>query len=133
MNRIVQVLLIAGGVIHLLPVPGVMGARALERLYGMTFEHPDLLVLMRHRAVLFGLLGAFLVVAAFRPALQVAAIAAGLVNAVAFVALAWGTGEHGAAIDRVVLADLIAIACLVAAAALRRVRLGQAGRRSERS
>ncbi|MGH1350723.1 MAG: hypothetical protein ACRBBN_07940, partial [Methyloligellaceae bacterium] len=53
------------GVIHLLPVTGVLGAGRLSALYGIEVVDPNLLILMQHRAVLFGLLGLFLVGAAF--------------------------------------------------------------------
>jgi hypothetical protein len=42
---------------------------------------------MRHRAVLFGLLGAFLIAAAFLPSLQLAALVAGFASVVSFLYL----------------------------------------------
>lgn len=119
MSRIVAVALLVAGIIHLLPLPGVLGAAQLERLYGLPFGQPDLLILMRHRALLFGLLGALLVAAAFRPALQPLAIAAGLASTCAFLVLAWSTGGYGEAVARVVWADVVAIGCLLLAATLR--------------
>jgi hypothetical protein len=119
MRRIIAIALLVAGVIHLLPLPGVLGAAQLERLYGLPFDQPDLLILMRHRAVLFGLLGLLLVAAAVRPALQPLAIAAGLASACAFLVLAWGSGGYGEAVARVVWADVVAIGCLLLAAALR--------------
>lgn len=62
--------LVIVGVVHLVPLMGVMGAASLERLYGVRIEDANLLLMMRHRALLFGLLGAYLVTAAFRPAWQ---------------------------------------------------------------
>ena len=48
-------------------VVGVLGAERLNQLYGIDASEPNLAVLMRHRAVLFGLLGGFFVLAAFKP------------------------------------------------------------------
>jgi hypothetical protein len=86
----VVVILLATGLVNGLPVVGVAGAGWLRRLYGVPIADPDLLVLMRHRAVLLGLLGAALVAAVFVPALRVPAMIAGLVSMLAFVALARG-------------------------------------------
>ena len=119
MRHLVSAMLLVAAVIHLLPLPGVLGAERLAALYGFAVGDPNLEILMRHRAVLFGLLGAFLAVAAFRPELQVAALIAGFVSTLAFVGLAWSTGGYNAAIARVVTVDLVALACLVVGAGAR--------------
>ena len=51
------------GLINLYPLVGVLGAKQLESLYGVDVAAPDLALLLRHRAVLFGLLGALLLAA----------------------------------------------------------------------
>jgi len=117
MRYVVAASLLVAGVIHLLPLSGVLGADRVAVLYNVSIQDPNLAILMRHRAVLFGLLGGFLVVAAFVPALQTAALIAGFVSVVSFLALAWSTGGYNAAIGRVVVADLVALVCLVAGAA----------------
>ena len=117
MRLLISASLVVAAVIHLLPLAGVLGAERLAGLYGLSFDEPNLQILMRHRAVLFGLLGAFLLLAAFRPALQGLALAAGLVSVVAFLLLAWSVGGANAQIGRVVLADWVALACLLAGSA----------------
>jgi hypothetical protein len=74
---------------------------------------------MRHRAVLFGLLGVFILVAAFRPELQVMALVAGFVSVLSFLWLASSVGDYNSQIVRVVLADGVAMVCLIVAAAAR--------------
>jgi len=117
MRYLVSASLILVGIIHLLPLPGLLGAERLAALYGLDFSEPSLSILMRHRAVLFGLLGAFLVVAAFRPALQPLAFIAAFVSVVLFLLLAWSSGGYNAQIGRVVAADLVALVALVIGAA----------------
>jgi hypothetical protein len=85
MKYVVSLALLVVGVIHLLPLSGVAGSERLAALYGLSFDDPNLAILMRHRAVLFGLLGAFMVAA----------------------------GSYNDAIGRVVAADVVALACLV--------------------
>ena len=120
MNSIVKyavsVSLIIVGIIHLLPLSGVLGAARLQALYGLPIDDPNLAILMRHRAVLFGLLGLFLVYAAFRPPLQILAVIAGFVSVVSFLWLAWATGNYNDQVSRVFTADVVALACLVIAA-----------------
>lgn len=106
-------MLLVASVIHLLPVSGVLGGARLEMLYGISFDRPDLTILMRHRAVLFGILGLFLLVAAFRRSLQPAALTIGIVSVVSFIVIAWTTGGYNAQIERIVTADIVALVCLV--------------------
>ena len=110
--------LIVAAVIHLLPVIGVAGTARLNSLYGVEIAGPDLAILMRHRAVLFGILGALLLAGAFRESLRPAAILSGLVSVVAFVGLALATPGHNASIGKVVAVDVVALIALLIAAAL---------------
>ena len=113
MRRLSTFMLTVVAVIHLLPLAGVLGVDRLEMLYGVALDDPSLQVLMRHRAVLFGLLGAFLLLAVFRPVLQPLAYAAGYISAVSFLVLAGLAGEVNDQVSRVVTADLVALGCLV--------------------
>jgi hypothetical protein len=106
-------MLLVVGVIHLLPLSGVLGAERLASLYGLSFDEPNLAILMRHRAVLFGLLGLFLVVAAFRPQLQGIALVAGFASVLSFLYLAWSVGGYNQELRRVFNADVVALVCLV--------------------
>jgi len=109
---VVSAMLVVVAIIHLLPVPGVLGSERLAALYGLDFAEPNLALLMRHRAVLFGLLGAFLLVAAFRPQWQPLAFVGGFVSVASFLWLAWGTARNPQ-VARVVAADLVALGCLL--------------------
>lgn len=105
---LVSLSLIVVGVIHLLPLSGAIGVEQLNALYGIGITDPDLAILMRHRAVLFGLLGLFCVYAAVRPPLQLIALTAGAVSVGAFLYLAWATGGYNVALKRVFVVDLVA-------------------------
>ncbi|TWC37724.1 hypothetical protein FBY03_10758 [Pseudomonas sp. SJZ079] len=116
--KVVSALLIIAGLIHLLPVTGVLGAERLAALYGLAVQEPNLLILLRSRAVLFGLLGALLIYAAWRPALQPIALFGGLVSVLTFLFLAYGSPSYNDALRRVVIADWLALACLLIALTL---------------
>lgn len=114
----IRLLLLIPAFIHLLPLSGLLGAEALARLYGLDFSEPNLAILMRHRAVLFGMLGIALAIAAFRPAWRGPAIVAGLASVLSFLWLAWDAGSYNERIARVVLADGVALASLLLASLL---------------
>ena len=118
MNGIIAACLTLAGIIHLLPLPGVLGAGRLTRLYGVAADDPNLGILLQHRAVLFGLLGALLVAAAFRPELRAIALIAGLLSTVSVLVIAWSVGGYNAQIARVVAADIVAVVLLLVAASI---------------
>jgi hypothetical protein len=68
---------------------------------------------VRHRAVLFGLLAAFLAYAAFHRHLHSLALIAAAVSVVAFLALAISVRNYNSALSSVVKADILALALLV--------------------
>jgi hypothetical protein len=115
MRFVLSALLIVSGIIHLLPLSGVAGSRRLSVLYGITVDEPNIAILMRHRAVLFGLLGLLLIWAAFDTGLQLPALALGLISVVSFLWLAQRTGGYNPQLRRVYQVDLLALFCLLAA------------------
>jgi hypothetical protein len=106
-------MLLVAGIIHILPLSGVLSAARLFDLYGISFEDPNLEILMRHRAVLFGLLGIFLLSSAFLPSLQLAALITGFVSVVSFLYLAYSVGGYNDQVNRIVTADKAALICLL--------------------
>ena len=126
MRHIVPAVLLLVALFHLLPLAGVLGAAKLSSLYGIPVQDPNLEILMRHRAVLFGLLAAFLAYAAFhRPLHGLALVAAG-VSVVSFLALAVMVGGYNAALSTVVKADIVALLLLVVAAVVHLRGTGEA-------
>lgn len=118
MQLAISALLVLVGIIHLLPLSGALSAERLSSLYGLSFQEPNLEILMRHRAILFGMLGFFLVYAAFQPTLQPLAFIAGFVSVLSFMGLAWSVGSYNAAVRKVVVADIVAVLSLCMASTL---------------
>jgi hypothetical protein len=112
MRFVLPIVLILVAMIHALPVMGVLGATKLSQLYGINVDDPSLELLLRHRAVLFGLLAGFLVYAAFRPELRLAGLIAGFVSVGSFLALAQSATNLTAGVATVVRADWVALALL---------------------
>ncbi len=107
-DRAVAVLLLLVGGVNILPVVGVLGASRLTDLYGLPFAEPNLLILMRHRAVLFGIVGGILIYAAFNASLRPLATIIGFVSMVSFVLLTLGVDGVNAELRRVIIADVVA-------------------------
>jgi len=114
----ITALLLVVAIIHWLPVVGFLGVGRLESLYGVRIPEADLEILMRHRAMLFGILGGLFAYAAFTPTVQPLAFAAAAVSLLSFFYLAITVRGYGASIRKVVIADGVASACLLAAMVL---------------
>ncbi len=107
--------LVIAGLIHIAPITGIVGAESLTRLYGVKFENQEVVLLMRHRAVLFGILGLLLLAAAFIPGLRTIAVLAGLVSVLSFLGLAGLPGNQPEAIARIIYADWVALVAMLPA------------------
>lgn len=112
MKILISALFILVAIIHLMPLAGVLGAERLNVLYGIAVVEPNLEILMRHRAVLFGILGLFFLCSAFKAAWQNLALVAGLVSVLSFIFLALTSGQFNVELSRVLIADYIALGCL---------------------
>jgi len=113
MQIAIAALLVVVGLLNLAPVIGIVSVARVQALYDVPIEHGDLGILMRHRALLFGLLGLLIIVSAWHVPLRPAAIVAGLVSMVGFVAIAMASGPYGGAIRNVVIADVVGAGLLV--------------------
>ncbi len=88
MNLLIAALFLIVGAINLTPVIGVLSTGTLTELYGVDELSGDVALLLRHRAVLFGIVGTLLAAAAFVPNLRLTATIAGLVSMLSYAVLA---------------------------------------------
>ena len=115
MNRFVAAVLGLAGVVHLLPVAGVVGSATLTRLYGTHVTDANVELLLRHRALLFGVLGVGFLVAAARREWRGVGLGVAIVSTISFIALALVTPDRTVEVDRVVLVDTVLVALLAVA------------------
>ncbi len=101
--------------IHIAPLAGVQGASTLARLYEVEVRGPDLNVLLVHRAVLFGLLAAALIVSIFNRDIRPCAIGAVLASDVAFLLVSRLNPGLNDSMKRVVRLDVVSIVLLLGA------------------
>ncbi len=121
-ETLITALMLVVAMIHVLPVVGVAGSERLAMLYGIDVTDPNLAILLRHRAMLFGILGAFLIYAAFTPAAQPIAFVMAFVSIASFFFFAFTEDRYSAAIRKVVIADVVAAVCLAGAVVLYLIR-----------
>lgn len=114
MKYVSIVALLVAGIIHLLPVPGVMGVSTLARLYGIEVNDPNTAILLQHRALLFGVLGVLMLSAIALPWLRITALTVALFSAASFIVVAIAVGGYNPAIGRVLVADIVASVLLAA-------------------
>lgn len=116
-----MICLVIVGLINFAPLLGVLSAQKLESAYAVSLTSNDLIILMRHRALLFGVLGGFILFSAFVPFYQGAAMTMAAISMTGYIALVLIVGGYNDAIFKVVIVDLVGIAFLVAAAILKYV------------
>lgn len=115
MHHLWIILVLIAAAINLAPALGAIAPERMSALYGIDLEDPNLQILMRHRAVLFGIVGGLLLLAAFHPPARTLGYVVGFASMLSFLLIAWGVGGYGAAIQRVVLVDAVGIATLAGA------------------
>ena len=114
-RRVVTGMMLIVAIIHLIPLSGVVGAERLSLLYGVNIIGSDLEILLRHRAVLFGIFGGIFAYAAFNPNIQPLAFLVAFLSITSFLILAVSVGEFNEALRNVVLVDIFALLALLTA------------------
>lgn len=104
--------------IHLLPVVGVAGGDALQRLYGVAVFDPDLQLLLRHRAMLFAIIGGIALLGAWLSACRTLALLTLWISLGSFLLLASHTSAISAELARVQRIDMYALIVLLPLTAL---------------
>ena len=104
----VSFILLVVGLINFLPVAGMVSSQAIAKAYGIDEPSADCALLLRHRAALFGIVGGFIMVSAFYPPLQLAAVIMAYLSMLSFVLLARMVGPIGASLARVRNIDVAA-------------------------
>ncbi len=95
--------------VHIAPAFAGIAPKSLSRLYGVDGADKSLLVLLQHRAILFGLLGAGLAIAPFMSGLRWPVLVAAFISMVAFIAIAFVHGQTRGPLARIAVIDAAAL------------------------
>jgi len=74
---------------------------------------------MRHRALLFGLIGGFILYSVYQPSYQTAAMVMAAISMLGFLYFVWAAGDYNASIYKIAVIDLVGIGCLVIVSVLK--------------
>ena len=121
-EKIITILLLAAGLINFLPVIGILSAARLESAYGIAVNEPNLTILLKHRALLFGLLGGVILYAAFNRSLQPLAFVLGFVSMLGFILLCWQADDVNPLLKKIAVIDVIGLVLLFGAFLLKITR-----------
>ncbi len=108
--------LLLAAIIHLLPLAGLTSIATLQRLYDLPALDAGSVLLLQHRAWMFGLFGGALLWAIWRPQWRAPAITLVLLSDIGFLLLAAWAWPLQPALQRVVAFDAAAIVLLGVAA-----------------
>jgi hypothetical protein len=119
MNKIYLLLLFLVGVINFLPIIGILSLEKINQAYGLSVTDNNLEVLLRHRALLFGLVGGFIIYSVFNPQYQTAAIVLAAISMFGYLYFSWSIGGVNHALVKIAQIDIIGIVLLITAVVLR--------------
>lgn len=106
------------GFINFIPIVGVFGQDVLSELYGVSVTDPSLVVLMQHRALMFGIVGGVVILACFMESIRVLASAMAGASMAGYMVLVWRAGDVTEELQKVFNIDLVAIFLLGVATVL---------------
>lgn len=111
-NRIYLTLLFLVGVINFLPIMGILSLEKLNKTYGLNINDKNLEILLRHRALLFGIIGGYIIYSVFSQQHQVAAMIIAATSMIGYLVLFWSIGNSNAELLKIAQIDIIGIVLL---------------------
>lgn len=102
-------LLVVIGMLTASPSITAFNPSGITALYGVAFDNEAALLLVRHRQIMLGLLGAMLVCGAFFSPLRMLAITINVLSKSAFLALSLTTSTLTPGFQRIVYFDVVSI------------------------
>ena len=115
MESFYRLTLFAAGLINLLPSVLVFLPDRISKSYGVEMPSASYELLLRHRAVLFGIIGGLMIASAISKKYYAVATIAGMASMASFIVLYFWIGKDiSAELKRVMLIDVLATVLLLA-------------------
>ena len=106
MENLYRLILLITGLVHILPFSFLFFTEQLQKSYGVDISDANLQLLLRHRAIFFGLIGVGLILSAVKKSFYGWAAAIGLISMVSFVWLFYQIGGINQQLRSVMLIDV---------------------------
>ena len=113
MEFLYRLILLITGVVHLLPFSLAFFTNQISNSYGVSISDPNMQLLLRHRAFLFGIIGFGLIFSAIKKKYYLAASVVGLVSMISFICLYYWIGDINAQLQSVMRVDMLVGAALL--------------------
>jgi len=113
MEIIFRISLFIAGIINLLPSILAFLPEKLPSAYGIEILNADFELLLRHRAVLFGIVGGLMIYSSVSKSYYSISVLAGLVSMISFIILYFLIGGVNQELSKVMKIDLVAVAILL--------------------
>jgi len=106
LENLYRLILLITGLVHLLPFSFLFFSEQLQKNYGVDISDANLQLLLRHRAIFFGLIGAGLIFSAIKKSFYGLASTIGLISMVSFIVLFYEIGGINHQLRSVMLIDV---------------------------
>lgn len=113
METIFRISLFIAGGINLLPSILAFLPEKISKSYGIKIPNVDFELLLRHRAVLFGIVGGIMIYSAITRKYYTVSVTAGLISMVSFIILYFLLNGINAELEKVMKIDLVAVLVLI--------------------
>jgi hypothetical protein len=112
MENLYRLILLITGLVHILPFSFLFFTEQLQKNYGVDISDANLQLLLRHRAIFFGLIGVGMILSAIKKSFYGWASAIGLISMLSFVWLFYQIGGINQQLRSVMLIDVFISAAL---------------------
>jgi len=112
LNKAITICLIIVGLINFIPTIAIISAQKLEAAYSIKLISNDLIILLRHRALLFGILGGFILYSVKATSYQGAAMIMAGISMLGYVVLMFTVGGYNEALYKILIIDVVGIVIL---------------------
>ena len=109
MNKLLIASLLTVAVVNLLPVLGLFSSAQLHKAYGVAVSDPNMQILLRHRALLFGILGCFVLASIAIPEWRFVALVMAGVSMASFVLLVFIYDNNNVHLLRIAYVDIFGL------------------------